>query len=941
MDASFALNAEALRNYEGDALKKTHDVALQLIRKRYAAASVQKFYFAGGSTGGREAQQVVSKWPQDWDGAISWYPAVNHVALVLQVGRAAHALAAPGAWLNPGKRKLLFDSVLSVCDDLDGVQDGLVSNVVACGAAFDPDAVQFRGKPLRCPGGADQGDHCLADAQLRALRVLDTPIEFKPPLATGETHYPGYNVYLGDLGIANASPLQAIVTGLALGSRAPDASLVAGQSPSISVFWDQWARFVFAGDEKFDASSFDPVTRGALRRRIDEVARSLDVDPAGLAAFAAKGGKLIIAHGTADVLVSTRATEEFVTRIQASVGAAKSREFLRYYEVPGYGHALSTVFNAAWDSLSVLDEWVGTGVAPPAQVVMDSVGKPGRTRPLCEYPAWPRYRGTGDVDAASSFSCVTSTAATSDLGPVVTLPAGAVRGVREADANVFRAIPYALPPLGELRWRPPAPLPRWSGVRNAQEKGVACMQPAMREGPYNRGPVAMNEDCLTLDVTAPANARDLPVMVWIHGGTLIWGTAHSALYEGREFASRGVILVSMNYRLGALGYLAHPELSRESPDQVSGNYGLLDQVAALRWVRENIASFGGDPRNVTIFGESAGALSVEYLLVSPAARGLFDKAIVQSGYLFTMPELRGARFEEQSAEGIGAALVTRLGKAGIAQLRAMDARELIDTTSAAGYVPYGTIDGKVLPRQLVDSFDRGEQAAVPLMAGLTSGEVRGLRFLMPPQPASPEAYENDLRARYADLADDYLHFYPARDPEQTQLAATRDVIFSWAAERLVRGQAAIGRPSFLYYFDHDYPSAAAANLTAFHASEVPFVFGNLDAVPPGWPAIPDTPGERRISAAMLDYWTSFSRSGQPSARNAPDWEAFAPNRAYLSFADSPRPARQFMPGVYELHEQIMCRRRASGAQSWNWRAGSIAPELPAATSPCTREPLRH
>jgi para-nitrobenzyl esterase len=533
-----------------------------------------------------------------------------------------------------------------------------------------------------------------------------------------------------------------------------------------------------------------------------------------------------------------------------------------------------------------------------------------------------------------------STAAASEVGPVVTMPAGAVRGVREADANVFRAIPYALPPLGELRWRPPAPMPRWSGVRKAQEVGVACIQPAMRAGPYNRGLVAMNEDCLTLDVTAPAKARNLPVMVWIHGGTLIWGTAHSAMYNGREFAARGIILVSINYRLGALGYLAHPELSKESPDQVSGNYGLLDQVAALRWVRENIASFGGDPDNVTIFGESAGALSVEYLLVSPVARGLFDKAIVQSGYLFTMPELRSARFEEQSAEGIGAALVAQLGKPGIAPLRTMDARELSDATSAAGYVPYGTIDGRILPRQLVDSFDRGEQAAVQLMAGLTSGEVRSLRFLMPPQPASPEAYANDIRARYKDLSADYLHLYPARDLEETKLAATRDAIFSWASERLVRGQAAIGRPSFLYYFDHDYPSAAAANMTAFHASEVPFVFGNLDKVPPGWPAIPNTPGERRISAAMLDYWTSFARSGLPSAKNAPHWETFAPNRAYMSFADAPRSTRQFMPGMYEVHEQVMCRRRSSGTQSWNWRAGSIAPELPVAPQ-CAGEPKQH
>ena len=536
-------------------------------------------------------------------------------------------------------------------------------------------------------------------------------------------------------------------------------------------------------------------------------------------------------------------------------------------------------------------------------------------------------------------ACTTqSVDAAGDAGPVVTMPAGAVRGVRENDVNVFRAIPYALPPTGERRWRPPAPMPRWRGVRAAQKRGVACVQPAMAAGPYNRGPMAMDEDCLTLDVTAPANAHAAPVMVWIHGGTLIWGTGHSASYAGHGFAARGIVLVSINYRLGVLGYLAHPELSRESADQVSGNYGLLDQVAALRWVRENIASFGGDPRNVTIFGESAGALSVEYLLTSPVARGLFDKAIVQSGYLFTMPELRNARYEEQSAEAIGAALVTKLGAPGIPALRARGAQELVDAATAAGYVPYGTIDGRILPRQIVEAFDHREQAAVPLMAGFTSGEVRGLRFLLPPLPASPEAYANDITARYRDLSAEYLRHYPARDLDQTQLAAARDVIFGWAAERLVRNQVAVGQPAYLFYFDHDYPNAAAADLTAFHASDVPFVFGTIKQTPPGWPAIPDTRSEREFAGAMLDYWSSFARSGQPSATNGPAWEPFAPNHAYMHLGETPQPLRDFMPGMYELQEQIFCRRRLSGVQSWNWRAGSTAPVLPEAAPQCTARP---
>jgi len=407
------------------------------------------------------------------------------------------------------------------------------------------------------------------------------------------------------------------------------------------------------------------------------------------------------------------------------------------------------------------------------------------------------------------------------------------------------------------------------------------------------------------------------------------------MYDGREFARRGVVLVSINYRLGVLGYLAHPELSKESAEGVSGNYGLLDQIQALRWVRDNIAAFGGDPHNVTIFGESAGALSVEYLLASPRARGTFDRAIVESGYLFTMPELRSKRGEEPAAEDMGLWLAGKLQASNLAALRAMDARKLVEATAATGYPPYGTIDGKILTRQLVDVFDRGEQAPVPLIAGFNSGEIRTLRFLTPPLAATRDAYVEGIRAHYGDLADAYLRLYPAeRDLDRNGLDSTRDAVFGWTAERLVRKQAALGQPSFLYYFSHSYPSADAAGLTGFHASEVPFVFGTIPSTPPSWPAIPNTQAERQFAAAMLDYWTSFARSGQPSSANGPAWNAFGTAGAYMDFAETPYASTGFMPGMYALHEQVMCRRRADGSQSWNWRTGSAAPVLPKAVSGC-------
>ena len=405
-DGRWGLNDEATRNFAGDALKKTRDAAIFLIEARYAAGKPVKAYFAGGSTGGREATKVIQLWPEDWDGAIAWYPAWNDAAALLGGHRMNRALAQPGAYPNTPKRVVIFQAALEACDGLDGVVDGLISNQSACNAMFDPSVATLNGVPVRCPGGADTGDTCLSDAQINALKTINTSTRFYYHLDSKEKHYPGYNVWGADLGItSNPSPLQPIVTFLAFGTSQPTMPMPR-TAPYISVLVDQWIKYSVTADPSFDSLSLDPEHPGRWARRIGDLSALLD-NSTDISEFARRGGKLLLAHGLSDVLVSTRASADYYERLVEQMGPERVRRFARYYEVPGYGHAISTVFNASWDSLTVLEQWAEGGVSPQNQVVTDTVGIPGRTRPLCDYPKWPQYRGSGDVNAAASFACVT------------------------------------------------------------------------------------------------------------------------------------------------------------------------------------------------------------------------------------------------------------------------------------------------------------------------------------------------------------------------------------------------------------------------------------------------------------------------------------------------------------------------------------------------------
>lgn len=507
--------------------------------------------------------------------------------------------------------------------------------------------------------------------------------------------------------------------------------------------------------------------------------------------------------------------------------------------------------------------------------------------------------------------------------PVVETGQGLVSGLREDGLDVFRGIPYAAPPVGHGRWQPPQPAPPWPGPYDASAFGPSCVQPAIPETSlYHDPPAATSEDCLSLNVWAPAGAEAAPVIVWIHGGSLRIGGSAQSMYDGRALAERGVVIVSINYRLGVLGWLAHPDLSTRSTQGVSGNYGLLDQVAALRWVEDNIAAFGGDPGNVTIMGESAGALSVTYLMSSPLAAGLFDRVIAQSPNIRAVPELAAPAYGLPSAETIGLRLAESIGVSDIDALLQMDAQAITDAATRHRFISQGTIDGWSLPTQVVDAFEQERQAQTPLLAGFNSGELRSQRVLLPPVPKSPADYEDAIRCGYGDLAGTFLSLYPSSNMAQSTLDAFRDAIYGWAAERLVSEQSDAGLSAYLYIFDRCSDAAQARDLCAFHASELPYVFGltgDTDRLPPNWPA-PGSAADDALSSAMIDYWTSFAATGTPRSADGPVWRPYSSGQAFMRFAREAVAERDPLPGMLEMQNEHVRRNRARGLQ-WFLNAG--------------------
>ena len=427
-DGSFALSDESLHNFAGDALKKTRDAAVFLIVQRYGHGPVHS-YFVGGSSGGREGLWVAQNTPGDFDGVISMYPAWNAATLDLQFMRITRAFAKDGAYPNPRKQLVWMNAVFAACDGLDGLKDGIISNVAAC--HFNPRTARVAdgSAPLRCPGGVapvPDDDSCLTDAQIKAIRAYGTPLHLSYPTASGESSYPGFNVFAGadltgPLDLKSQQPTHVLMTSdqTAAAACAPlTQSCPYKAMPYFAVFIDQWAKYFITGDRHFDSLTLDPQHPKHFRERISDLTGLQDVNRTDLSAFQEGGGKLILMHGLSDGLVATNATVDYYLRLVEEMEPDTVASFVRFYTIPGLGHVFGSPaasgggFFASWDPLPALDNWVVNGQAPSGLVATDQNARTsGRTRPVCEYPSWPKYNGAPALaDKAASFTCVTQAA---------------------------------------------------------------------------------------------------------------------------------------------------------------------------------------------------------------------------------------------------------------------------------------------------------------------------------------------------------------------------------------------------------------------------------------------------------------------------------------------------------------------------------------------------
>ena len=478
---------------------------------------------------------------------------------------------------------------------------------------------------------------------------------------------------------------------------------------------------------------------------------------------------------------------------------------------------------------------------------------------------------------------------------VVTVAGGQLAGAPSAlgdEVTVYRGVPFAAPPVGDLRWRPPQPAATWEGVRNATEAAPACIQspiPAEVQTFYNAGVDRMEEDCLYLNVWTAAGPDDsAPVLVWIHGGGLAIGNSADITYDGTRLAQRGVVLVTINYRLAALGYLAHPLLSEESEHGASGNYGTLDQVAALGWIQRNIAAFGGDPSRVTIFGESAGSWSVNQMMATPLASGLFHAAIGESGGSFGS---MGRAQPQAEIEAAGERFVEALLGDGMTQsletMRAKSADEILAVAPEL-VVSAATVDGWVFPDTVYNIFAAGEQHDVPVIVGSNADEMSILGGAA--GAGTLAEYRESIRSEYGEHADAFFETFPAETDEEAQqarVASGTDATFGWEMRTWARMMETVSSPAYLYFFSRIPPAPDADLYGAYHTAEIPYVFDNFGVSPHPYANRSYTDTDRRLSDILASYWVNMAATGNPNSEGLPEWPAYDPEAdAALHISDT-------------------------------------------------------
>ncbi|MFV8360669.1 carboxylesterase/lipase family protein [Flavobacterium sp. LS1P3] len=455
--------------------------------------------------------------------------------------------------------------------------------------------------------------------------------------------------------------------------------------------------------------------------------------------------------------------------------------------------------------------------------------------------------------------------------PIVGTSNGKIQGITSTDKTVriFKGIPFAAAPIGDLRWKAPQILKKWKGIKHCTAFSASPMQNKPQPffcwtEEFLAQPEPINEDCLYLNVWTTSKSKSKkPVFVWIYGGGLNSGSANCPIYDGEEMAKKGVVFVSINYRVGVFGFMAHPELSKESGHQASGNYGFLDQVAALKWVQKNITAFGGDPNNVTIAGQSAGAFSVTALIASPLAKGLFQKAIAQSGGLLSNMLSQNLKNSEEQ----GVIFMKKANTNSLAELRKKSAEELQIRSNDPEVGRFGTtMDGYVLPINLLEHFKKGLHNQTPILTGWVTGDGS----FMGDSNMTVDDYKKEAQAKYGDKANEYLNIFPATTSDEVKTVKQKLTLLGFAGLPSHLLASFNNKASYIYQFGHVAPDKPNfPNYGAFHTSEVPYVLHNLHTWNRTW-----QPLDKEIATVFSSYWINFAKTGNPNGHNLPEWKNY-------------------------------------------------------------------